>query len=404
MKDTTYSQSRIKAFIDCKLKYKYIYIDELESDIDNIEAFRGKMDHKVLEEFYKLVKAGTVKPLSWVTERYDELWKKNYNDAIKIVKKEASPEGYYNKGKEALINYYEKYSPFDQTKIVDTERKINFTIRSNGDEYKFRGVLDRLDWNDKTSMFEIHDYKAVNSLMTQQDADSDWQLGLYHIALKEKWPDIKEVKLVWHSLLFNKEFVSSRTEVQLEALQQDVVNIIKQLESCDDFLPHKSALCDWCAYQTICPLWKHPKAMEALPVNEYKNDTGVQLVAKYAGLENDKKELQDQIVSIEAEQHKIEEAAFEFAEKQDVYVIDGPEAQLKIDIKKESRPPTKAEDPESWQALRDILIKEGRYNEVSTVNSNMFTYRVRMWPKELIEKIKKYIRQQITKSIRLIKK
>ena len=111
--------------------------------------------------------------------------------------------------------------------------------------------MDRLDWNDKTNMFEIHDYKVTGSLMTQEEADSDWQLGLYHIALKEKWPDIKAVKLVWHSLLYNTEFTSSRTSVQLEDLQKNVIEEIKKIEECTDFPPHKSALCDWCSYQLI---------------------------------------------------------------------------------------------------------------------------------------------------------
>lgn len=404
MKDITYSQSRIGSFNDCKLKYKYNYIDKLESDVESIEAFRGSRVHETLEEFYKLVKSGTIKPLSWVIDKYKELWDKNYNNNVKIVKKGTELSGYFDKGQEALVNYYERYKPFDQTKIVDTERLIKFTLRSNGEEFKFQGIVDRLDWNDKTQMFEIHDYKTTGSLMTQAEADDDRQLGLYHIALKEKWPEIKEVKLVWHSLLFNKEFVSSRTEVQLDKLQQEVIDEIKKIEACTDFEPHKSGLCDWCEYQLVCPLWKHPKAMEALPVNEYKQDSGVKLVAKYAEFERTKKDLNEKIYAIETEQKKIEEAAIEFAEKEGVSVIDGPEAQLKVDIKQELRPPTKAEDPESWQNLRDILIKEGKYNDVSTVNSNMFVYRVRKWPKEFIEKIKKYLRSGISKSVRLIKK
>lgn len=404
MQNVFYSQSRIKSFKDCQLKYKYGYIDKIDSDVEAIETFRGKIVHSVLEEFYKLVKAGTVKPLDWVTDKYNELWEKNYNANIKIVKKDVEAIGYYNKGKEALSSYYERYRPFDQTKIVDTERLVKFIIRSNSEEYQFQGVLDRLDWNDKTNMFEIHDYKVTGSLMTQEEADSDWQLGLYHIAILEKWPDIKEVKLVWHSLLFNAEFISSRTLVQLEDLQKNVIEEIKKIEECTDFYPHKSSLCDWCSYQLICPLWKHPKAMEVLPINEYKNDSGVQLVTKYAVLDNDKKGLQEKIVGIEAEQHKIEEVAFEYAEKNGIYVIDGPEVQLKIDIKKESRPPMKNEDPEAWQALRDILIKEKKYEEVSTINSNMFKYRVRAWPRELVKKIQGYIRNEVAKSIRLVKK
>lgn len=399
-----YSQSRLGSFDDCRLKYKYHYIDHIESDIKTIEAFRGSMVHKVLEELYKLVKAGTVKPLEWAVGLYDDTWKKNYHTGIKIVKKGVTLDGYYQKGKEAVINYYECYSPFDQAKVVDTERKIRFTLRNGTEEYAFLGILDRLDWNDKAQIFEIHDYKTTSSLMTQQEADTDWQLGLYHIALKEKWPDIKDVKLIWHSLLFNKEVISSRTEVQLDLLQKEVIDEIKKVEECTEFPPKKSALCDWCEYQAMCPAWKHPKAMEELSVNEYKKDPGVMLVSKYADFENKKKEFKEKVVEIELEQSKLEEAAIEFAEKNKIAIIDGPENQLKVDIKEELRAPTKTEDAQSWQGLRDALIKEGKYNEVSTVNNNMLNYRIRIWPKEFLKKIEAFLKRQITKSVKLIKK
>jgi len=55
-----YSPSRLSAFDGCKLQYKYGYIDKLSSDIEAIETFRGSIVHKVLEEFYKLVKGGAV--------------------------------------------------------------------------------------------------------------------------------------------------------------------------------------------------------------------------------------------------------------------------------------------------------------------------------------------------------
>lgn len=401
---TVYSQSRLSSFDSCKLKYKYSYIDCVESELDTIEAFRGSTVHKVLEELYKFVKAGTVKPLEWAVQLYDDTWKKNYHPNIKIVKKGVSPEDYYQKGKEAVISYYDRYKPFDQAKVVDTERKIRFAIRSDGKEYGFLGILDRLDWNDKTQMFEIHDYKTTSSLMTQEEADSDWQLGLYHIALLERWPDAKEVKLIWHSLLFNKEIVSSRTGTQLDDLRRAVVKNIEEIESCQEFYPKKSALCDWCQYQPICPLWRHPKMVEALPVNEYKNEPGVKLVSSYAELEGKKQDLKEKIFEIESEQKKIEEAAIEFAEKNKIIIIDGPEAQLKVDVKKELKAPTKTEDSQSWQDLRELLIEEGRYNEVSTVNNNMLNYRIRTWPTEIVDKLKKYLKYQIAKTVKLIKK
>jgi putative RecB family exonuclease len=399
-----YSPSRINSFDGCKLKYKYGYIDGIPSDTEAIETFRGSTVHKALEEFYKLVKGGAIKPLDWVLDKYKEEWEKNYPENMKIVKKTISVDDYFAKGRQALIDYYEKYKPFDQTKIVDTERMLGFKIKRGDNDYSFHGKLDRLDWNDRENIFEIHDYKVTNSLMTQEQADTDWQLGLYHIAIKEKWPDTKKVKLIWHSLLFNKEIVSLRTEEQLSDLKERLVDKVLEIESCTDFPPQKSILCNWCDYQNRCPLWKHPKAMEELPVNEYKKDPGVKLVEKYAEFENEKSALKSKISEIEAEQDKIAEAAIEFAEKEKISIIDGPAAQLKVDIKDEIKAPTKTEDAKSWEALRSLLIKEGKYEEVSTVNNNMLNYKIRIWPKELLEKIKKFLKRQVSRTVKLIKK
>ncbi len=399
-----YSPSRIGAFDGCKLKYKYQYIDRLESDAETIETFRGIMVHEVLEKLYGLVKAGSVKPLEWVLDKYEELWNKNYTDTIKRVKKELTPGDYLNRGRQCLIDYYDKYKPFDQAKIVDTEQMLKFSVKYNGIEYPFCGKLDRLDWDDRAGIFEIHDYKVTNALMTQTEADSDWQLGLYHIALKEKWPDIKMVRLVWHSLLFNRELSSSRTEAQLEELQKQVVDKVNEIESRTDFPPEKSPLCDWCAYQNICPIWKHPKGMEGLPVNEYKKDPGVKLVTKYAELEEAKGELKEKIHEIEEQQAKIKEAAVEFAKKENLSIIDGPAWQLKVDVKDELKAPTRSEDPGAWEGLRDFLKREGKYEEVTTVNSNMVSYRIRSrkWPPDFVERLKRFLRRHVSKTVRLI--
>lgn len=401
---TTYSPSRIGSFANCKLIYKYKYIDRLVSDMQTIERFRGSIAHEALEEFYKLIKAGSVKPVEWVLDKYEELWRKNYTSSIKIVKKELTAEDYYNKGRQSIIDYYNKYKPFDKAKVIDTERLLSFTVKHNGIERPFRGILDRLDWNDKENMFEIHDYKLSNRLITQEEADEDWQLGLYYVALKEKWPDVKKIKLVWHSLLFNKEIVSSRKEEQANELQKKVIERIKEIESCTDFYPQKSGLCDWCDFQNICPLWKHSKEMEELPVNEYKKDPGVKLVSKYKELEEAKNEHKEEIHEIEEEQEKIKEAAVEFAKREKISIIDGPDAQLKVDIRDELRAPTRSENQEKWESLREVLKEVGKYEEVSTVNANMLNYRMKKWPFEIIDKISKFLIEKRREIVKLIKK
>jgi len=146
--------------------------------------------------------------------------------------------------------------------------------------------------------------------------------------------------------------------------------------------------------------------MEELPVNEYKKDPGVTLVTKYAKFEEKKNELKEKIREIDEEQKKISEAAIEFAEKKKISLIDGPNNQLKVDIKDELKAPSKTEDQEAWKKLRDFLIKEGKFIEASTVSGGMLRYQLKkkLWSAEFMEKVKKFLKRQITKKVKLINK
>lgn len=386
-----FSFSKIGSFENCKLQYKYKYIDKIQTDMETIEAFMGSQVHEALREFYDFVKHRVIKPKEWLIAKYDELWKKNYHDSIKIVRREYKPENYYEKGRQCLNDYYDEFKDFSQTKIVKTEENIYFNLNYQDEKFPFYGILDRVDWNDKEKIFEIHDYKTSSNLLTQQDVDNDLQLPLYHLALLSKWPEAKRTKLVWHYLLFNKHIQSYKTKQELDTIQKKVIEKIKQIQSCEEFYPSKSALCEWCDYQDICPLWKHPKKMVTLDVNEYRKDPGVKLVTEYSRLEGEKRKLKKRIHEIEEEQEKISQAAVEFAQRENSWIIDGPEKQLVVTLKEELGPPTRREDKEKWEGLRNFLIEEDKYVDVSTVNHRMLSKKLREWPQRIIEKIKKYL-------------
>jgi putative RecB family exonuclease len=397
----SYSYSKIGSFETCKLQYKYRYIDKLRLRVETIEAFMGIIVHEALKEFYDLVKNKIIKPEKWLLAKYDELWKKDYHDSIKIVKKEFSAEDYYQKGKKCLIDYYEEYKPFDQTKIVKTEESVFFNLKHNSDQYSFNGIIDRLDWNDKEKIFEIHDYKTSATLMTQEEAGHDFQLPLYQLALLSRWPEAEKAKLIWHFLLFNKQIESSRTKEQLNEIESAVVDKIKAIEACGEFAPHKNPVCDWCDFQQVCPLWKHPKEMEKLDENKYRQDPGVKLVTSYSKLEEEKNKFKAKIAEIEQEQTKIAEAALEFAEREGSWVIDGPDKQLVVTVKEELSAPTRAEDTEKWEGLRNFLIENDKYVEVSTVNSSMLSRMLKSWPQEFIAKIKSFLNKKTIKKVDL---
>lgn len=73
----------------------------------------------------------------------------------------------------------------------------------------------------------------------------------------EAWPDIKEVDLVWHFVVFDKEMRSMRTGDQLEDLKKDTMALIDTVAAATDYPPTESTLCRWCDYQDMCPLFAH---------------------------------------------------------------------------------------------------------------------------------------------------
>jgi len=401
---TVYSISRVGTFDDCRLRYRYQYIDRMKAEKETIEAYMGSRVHEALQELYGFVRNGVVKPREWLLDTYESLWERNLTDTVKVVRQEYAPDDYRRKGRKCLEDFYGAYAPFDRAKVVATEKKVTFKLRDEAGEVEFLGFIDRLDWDDRAKVFEIHDYKTSGSLPSQEDADRDEQLGLYHLAVRSEWPDADGVRLVWHYLVFNREIVSSRKPEDLETLEKEIVRRVRRIEAATEFPPTRSALCDWCGYQDICPEWKHPLEVAKLPVNEYLKDEGVNLVAKYAGLAERKKALKVAAESLEDEERKLEEAAFAFAASRGISVIDGAGHQLVLSEKIESSAPLKKEDAVKWEGLRGLLLEEKKYEDVSTINNYMLVSRMRDWPEALMDKVRRFLITRVIRNIYLRKK
>lgn len=249
-----FSHSRLSAFEQCKLKYKFRYIDGIIPEIEKtIESHLGKIVHSTLEWLYKQVQNKKIPSIDEIVIYYNKLWKEEYEPGIPIMKKNLTAEDYFNRGIEFLINYYVEHEPFDDNTIA-VEEEILIDLDENG-EYKIRGFMDRLTFNLETQEYEIHDYKTSNNFPSDEAIENDRQLALYAIAVKEKYGNDRKVKLIWHYLSFKKKIYSKRTDEQLKKLKEDVLRLIKEIETTENFEPQKSYLCDWCEYKSICPAW-----------------------------------------------------------------------------------------------------------------------------------------------------
>jgi putative RecB family exonuclease len=404
-----YSNSRIETFEQCPRKYKFRYVDGLRMDTEGVEAFVGKRVHEALEKLYRDLKLAKPNTLEDVTRFYEGAWEKNWHGKVQVVRPDFSPGHYFALGKQCIADYYRRFYPFNQGRTLGLEERIEMKLKDGDKIYTVQGYIDRLTWVQETESYEIHDYKTGSMVPTQEEADEDRQLALYHLGILQRWPDAKNVKLIWHYLAANKDIESSRSTTDLAALEREVIELIRKIEAetaLGRWEVRTSRLCEWCEYKPICPAWKHPVAMEVLEPNLYLQDTGVGLVKKYSDLEAQKSDHQAAIKTIEGEQKKIEEAALAWAEKEGVSVIDGPSHRLVIKSEDDFKVPRKTDDPFAWELLRTTLKNAGKLEDVSTVNANMLKYAMKKgkWPADVVKSIMGLITQGIHRTVSLVKK
>ncbi len=292
---STYSHSRLSTFEQCSLKYKYAYIDKVETEIvRTIETFMGDLVHQTLEKLYKDLKFLKLNELKELLNFYNDLWKKHWVEGILIVKDQYTEDNYRLMGEKMISDYYKRYHPFNQAKTIGLETQEFLDL---DDKYKIHVRIDRLS-SPKDGVYEIHDYKTNSNLKTQDELDKDRQLAIYAMGVKKMFPDAEEVILIWHFLAFDKEMRSHRTVEQLDVLRKEILQLITRVELETEFKPSPSALCDYCEFRSICPLWKHLYSLEEKTPEEFKADEGVILADKYADLKEKEKIIQKEIEEV----------------------------------------------------------------------------------------------------------
>jgi len=356
---TLYSHSRLTTFENCPHKYKLKYIDRVETeDFETIEAFLGSRVHDALEKLYRDLLNGKELSLEELLEYFEQVWEVNWSPDIVVIKKDYTPENYREVGRQCLRDFYEQHHPFTDGTTVGLEKRVTVDLDETGD-YKLQGYIDRLVEKDD-GVYEIHDYKTSGRLPHQAEADEDKQLARYQLAVLEMWPDVKEVRLAWHYLRFGKMLVSTRRAEQLEDLRRETIEAIQTIEAATEFEPVKSALCDWCEYKPICPLWVHQYRIEDLPPEEVAAEDGVTLVDRLAQLQATNKECEEQI-------EQLKEAIAAYGEKEGASVVFGTTHQAKITKSSSVRFPGTS-DP-GREELEGILKEAGKWDEVSNLST-----------------------------------
>lgn len=300
------SYSSMDTYQTCPLKYKFREINKIPEPKSK-EAVFGTLIHAVLKYVH------TPSLLSPTVEQALDFFSKGWNS--EIYENELEERAAFTQGVQMIQNYYAKNKIADYT-IVDLESRFAIEIGSTGGpNHIVCGVIDRID---KTADgYEIIDYKTTRRMPTQDKVDNDLQLSIYLKAFLNRYPkEAANLDTITVSLYFLKHGVklsSQRTKEQLDALEENFLRVIKDIEA-GKFDPVLNPLCDWCGYQKICPLWKHKFA----ETRKVETDEVKQAIGEYV-------ELRQEMSAEKIRMAKLQSLILEYMEQEGVERVFGDE-------------------------------------------------------------------------------
>lgn len=236
------SASASKRWDQCRGAWTLRYHYKLPEKITNASALNfGSWIHAILEEAAKEDRYD-VPFLQEVAMKLRNQWGTIEQDKIKLTAV-------------ALSNFSQWFGNLRAAdcELVGTE--VNFNIDLDGNDHKAFGSIDLVMRHAPTGTLAVIDYKTSKKPSQERFLRKDIQMLLYATVASMKWDTPIDQIRVSHYLPHLDAYVPlTYTEKEKEWFIKAFarrMDKIRQEGDVLDFTPN--ALCDWCAYQGLCP-------------------------------------------------------------------------------------------------------------------------------------------------------
>jgi putative RecB family exonuclease len=267
------SPSRAGDFMTCPLLYRFRSIDRLPEP-SSPDAVRGTVVHKVLEDLFDLPAAERTPEQA--AEMLQPAWEAVLEADPDIAEMfgEEGPEigAWLGSCRDVLQRYF---SLEDPTRLEPAERELYVeTVLES--KLLLRGFVDRIDVA-PTGAIRVVDYKTGKAPHPSFEAKALFQMKFYALVLwrtRGVVPAMLQLVYLGSGELLRycpDEADLRATERKVEALWR----AIAQAHRTGDWRPRRSALCGWCAHQSLCPEFGGtPPALPVLELEPYSGRDG----------------------------------------------------------------------------------------------------------------------------------
>jgi putative RecB family exonuclease len=245
------SPSRASDFMSCPLLYRFRTVDRLPEPYSP-DAVRGTVVHKVLEDLFDLpAPQRTTEQASAMLEPAWEALVAEEPELAEMFGQEGPEIGAWLAScRESLARYF---SLEDPTRLEPAERELYVETLLES-RLLLRGFIDRVDVA-PTGEIRVVDYKTGRAPGEAFEAKALFQMKFYALVLwrtRGVVPAMLQLVYLGSGELLRycpDERDLLATERKVEALWQ----AIRTAHQTGDWRPRRSALCGWCAHQSLCP-------------------------------------------------------------------------------------------------------------------------------------------------------
>lgn len=345
-----YSHSALDNFRGCPRRYSFRYVERAEvSHVVTADNYLGNAVHRALAQLYSEAARGTLIPREAILDSYLREWQKPGKAAIVVKSEHGTVDAYIERGRKMLLQYYDKYQPFSEGKLLGCEMPITFRLKDT--PFEFTARIDRLFKYDD-GRIEICDYKSGLSLpQGGQDPRFFRQMGLYQLAVIEKFPHFERIELVQHFLAFDEIIRYTMSDDELDMIREEIrttVVAIKEAIRLEQFEANEGGHCGYCDFQNLCPAKRH-----RLQLAVESGDNGEErTTAEYASeLADNYIVLSHELATMESEKKALQESMIRAVRDLGVERLFGKEGSVKIALKNEEKFITRTKDSELFAEL-----------------------------------------------------
>lgn len=232
------SPTRITAFLECPLKYQFLYIDKIGRYYYRPKpgnTFGGTL-HRALQSFHE---TGTEQmSVERLIEEYRQAWVSvGYNDQ--------SQEQEFMDAGERFLRSYVSTVPQD-VKTILTEKQVKWDM---GD-FALIGRLDRLDEHPDGAL-EIIDYKSGRLSVTEEEVRGELAMSIYQLIVRKLNPE-RRVFASIYALAGSMKASAELSDDELFEVEEGSRRVASAIMTAEEFRPRCSENCADCDFYRLC--------------------------------------------------------------------------------------------------------------------------------------------------------